>query len=164
MEFEKLLKEPTYKPVFISYIDDQIYHYHLLSFKQLEVLNNTVAAFNLSDFDTHVLIFKTCVVSPEITNDMKAGIISSVASFILDLSRNIDNLNEEIGILRNVYALNNWFEIIRSTIILAFPSYKPEEIECFDKPTLLKRFIQAENLLLLRDPEFKRVNFEIKKS
>lgn len=159
MEFNDLLKQD--RQVYCSSLFNTNYFYQLLTLKQLQTLENMAAAFSLSDMDRNEIVFKQCIIHPKGYKDEdKAGIVYSLGQYIYNESANFSQLNEQLPILHNVYSIRNPLDWMKITICVAFPIYKIEDFDTYDKHMLLKRFIQAEQLLKLKNPQYEFSKFE----
>ena len=84
-----------------------------------------------------------------VLDTLKAGVVSTVAGQALELSGpgDIDSTNQALEATRKVVS-GSIIEEIAVLICRAFPSYTPEDVDQMTWPTILKRVVQAESVLL----------------
>ena len=120
--------------------------------------------FPLSVFEDE--IFSKCVLDQSIVRQLpylKAGIVSTVVENIWNAScsNTVDGLNNSLEEARRESRLiaPAIHELV-STILLAFPAYRPEEVYGMDFNTLIKRAIDAEVKLLHSNVIQEPIRFE----
>lgn len=120
--------------------------------------------FPLSIFEDE--IFSKCVLDQSIVRQLpylKAGIVSTVVENIWNAScsNTVDGLNNSLEEARKESRLiaPAIHELV-STILLAFPAYRPEEVYGMDFNTLIKRAIDAEVKLLHSNVIQEPISFE----
>ena len=120
--------------------------------------------FPLSVFEDE--IFSKCVLDQSIVRQLpylKAGIVSTVVENIWNAScsNTVDGLNNSLEEARKESKLiaPAIHELV-STILLAFPAYRPEEVYGMDFNTLIKRAIDAEVKLLHSNVIQEPIRFE----
>ncbi len=84
--------------------------------------------------------------------DLPAGFTYSIGLLAMWLSGDCagETEKEDLIAARQQYASGSFFEYMRRVILLAFPAYKPGELDQFDRIELFNQFVLAEDLLAQR--------------
>lgn len=141
--------------------------YRLLSIHEYKVFRSLREAGVYSEFELWDLVFERCYLgNPLLLSDnLSAGLTMSVGRLILYLSGDCDQetLKDDLAVLRRQHPSDTVFEYMRSVIMTVF-SYKVEEMESWPRPTFLRNFTIAENVLSKQNPEYEKLDLSQIKS
>lgn len=128
--------------------------WRLLSLQEYDVFARLRQAEAILDIFLYEEVFNYCYVgnSDVINGNLPAGYFSSIGQVIMHLSGDggIGQEKTEILQARERYQASSVLETMKRTILVAFPSYLPEQVEAFNRVELLDRFTQAEYVLMQR--------------
>ena len=135
--------------------------YRLLSIHEYKVFRSLREAGVYSEFELWEEVFDRCFIGKTslLSENISAGLTLSVGRLILYLSGDCDQetLKQDLGALRMSHPPDSVFEYMRSVIMTVF-SYKIEEMESWARPTFLRNFTIAENVLSKQNPDYERLD------
>tara|TARA_Y100000310_G_C20688023_1_gene820339 strand:+ start:3316 stop:3978 length:663 start_codon:yes stop_codon:yes gene_type:complete len=137
--------------------------YRLLSLREYKVFHNLRSGGFVPPFTIAETVFERCYLGNYnlVTRDLPAGITISIGNLVMYLSGDCDSetLIDDIDTMRVIYPKDTVFEYMRAAILTVFP-YTLEDMENWDRVTLLKNFTVAENVLTKQRPEYERLNLK----
>ena len=129
--------------------------FRLLTWKQYTAYWQLMIKGNVIPAVIEQEIFKECVLEYDYIdqiNELRAGVISTVATLIMQLSGPVDikGFNPMLDTCRD--HIDTLDSQIIMVICRAFPAYKPEDIEEMPWSKVLMRLAQAERILMSKNP------------
>jgi len=87
-----------------------------------------------------------------INQKMPMGIPVSIGHLIMWLSGDceMETVKEQITHTRTLYGGGDLMEKLKRIILLAYPGYTPSELDKWNRVALLRRFVEAESMLIER--------------
>lgn len=138
-----------------SFPDGSSYTFRLLTLKEYRIFMGLRRGGVFTEQMLAYEAFKRCFVGNVelLDGNLPAGIPISIGSLILYWSGDCqyDTLIQDISAARENYNFQDVYEVMKRICIVAF-EYSPEEIEGWTRPTLLKRFVEAEAMLVFKMP------------
>lgn len=147
---------------------DLSFTYRLLSLKEYKVFRNLRDGGLASPFAIAESVFERCFMGNHrlLGKELPAGITITIGNLVMYLSGDCDSetLVHDIDMMRHTYPHDTVFEYMRAAILSVFP-YTLEDMDKWDRVTLLKNFTVAENVLTKQRPDYERLDLkEIKSS
>jgi len=144
------------------------FSYRLLTLKEYKVFRSIRDGGLVSPFTIAESVFERCYIGNynALPDTLPAGIAISIGNLVMYLSGDCDSdsLVHDIAAMRTVYPQDTVFEYMRAAILSVF-KYTLDEMDAWDRMTLLKHFAVAENVLSKQRPDYERLNLkEIKSS
>jgi hypothetical protein len=135
--------------------------YRLLSIHEYKVFRSLREAGVYSEFELWDLVFERCYIGNYrlLSDNLSAGLTMSVGRLILFLSGDCDQetLRDDLAVLRRQHPSDTVFEYMRSVVMTVF-SYKIQEMESWSRPTFLRNFTIAENILSKQNPDYEKLD------
>lgn len=133
--------------------------WRLLTLKEYRVFNALRESKILQPFSLYSQVFDRCYLGdPNMISEMlHAGIFISLGELIMWLSGDCmaTTQKEDLAAARKNYPANSVVEVMKRIVLIAFPAYKPEELENWTRNELIRKFTMGEALLVNREPEYK---------
>jgi len=141
--------------------------YRLLSLKEYKVYKSLRDGGVLPPLIINELVFERCYIGDKhlIDKGIPAGATVSIGGMIMFLSGDSDSetLAQDIKAMRQANPENTVFEYMRTAIVTAFPTTTIDQIESSTRPSFIKTFVIAENVLSKQNSEYSKLNLsEIK--
>ena len=134
------------------------FSYRLLTiqeYKRLNVLRN-VRPFYKWELEEEVFSYCYLGKASLLNESIPAGASISIGKLILWLSGDCDTIAvaKDIAISRKLNPANTLHEYMRAVILSAFPSYKLEDIESWNRLEFIRKFTVSENILKKKDESY----------
>ena len=147
---------------FIQFPDGTVVSFCPLSLKEFKTISLMKETFNLSTKEVFDILYEYCV--PEIDKPlsqdlMAAGISETVGLAIWNQSNPLKDLPARLEAKRISYN-EEIVDRLVMIVITAFPAYKVDELMDLPIDSLLELFVSAEKSLILRNPEYEKLEFE----
>ena len=160
----KLFERRKERPLSLTeFPNGLVVSFFLLSLKELDLLFKIKETFFLSNEDFYELIYDLTIHEesrPLIDDREHAGISVSVAQAVLKQSNpDIEEIKNKVFHFRKK-AEGNILDLFKTTIIVAFPAYKIEELEDYYIDDLIALFSKAEESLAQRNPNYQKISFQ----
>ncbi len=139
----------------------QQFTWRLLTLKEYRVFRALREGGIYNPLVLHNKVFNHCYLgNPATINEMlPAGLFVSIGELIMWLSGDCAGQSDrdDIEIARQTYHNSSVTEVMKRIILIAFSAYKPEELETWTRPRLIKTFTLAEAVLQNRG-EYEPIN------
>lgn len=134
------------------------FSYRLLTiqeYKRLDVLRR-VRPFNKWELEEEVFSYCYLGKTSLLNEEIPAGASVSIGKLILWLSGDCDTTGvvKDIAISRKLNPPDTLHEYMRAVILSAFPSYKLEDIENWNRLEFIRKFTVSENILKKKDESY----------
>ena len=124
-------------------------------YKRLNVLRNVR---DFSKWELEEEVFSYCYLGKAslLNESLPAGASISIGRLILWLSGDCDTQGvvKDIAISRKLNPADTLHEYMRAVILSAFPSYKLEDIESWNRLEFIRKFTISENILRKKDESY----------
>jgi hypothetical protein len=128
------------------------------------VFRSLKASSILNQDEIAMKVFERCFLGEIgfLSENLPAGILVSIGNLIMWLSGDCDNvtLMEDLERHQSMSPNNTVFAYIQAVIATVFPAYSLEDIESWDRESLLRRFTIAENILEKQREGYTRLKLE----
>lgn len=138
--------------------------FRLLTLKEYNRVTALREYLDLTEIGFYEEIYNYCVypIFRDLGGQVRAGVPASIGEFIYWASANTEAIENDIEMAR-YKALSNetmkFYDDLKCVIILAFPSYTPDDLDKKDRIELTELFTKAESMLQMRTKdEYKPIN------
>lgn len=142
--------------------------FRLLTLKEFRVFRSLRDGGYLHPMVVAQKVFERCYFGDPafLGGDLPAGIEISIGNLILWLSgdNELETLKQDLIRHRNQYQAGSVTEYMRRVICTAFPAYKWEELEGWDREQLIRMFVISESVLQNRVEGYKPLDIKDIKS
>lgn len=144
--------------------ENTVLRYRLLSLKEYNVFRSLRASNILNEYETAMKVFERCFLGEFglLDENLPAGILISIGNLIMWMSGDSDNITLMSDLERHQQMNPNdtVFAYIQAVLATVFPVYTIEDIESWDRETLLRKFTIAENILEKQREGYSRLKLE----
>lgn len=151
--------------LYFTKFDDRSYTYRLLTMREYQVFQGLRDTLGLHEWYVYLQVFHHVVLEPElISKNWPLGQLVTIGQLVMYLSGDArkNTVAEDIKAAREIMETDVLMEHMRKTILQAFVSYVPQDIQKLSYPEFVNQFALAEQLLAQRVPGFKLLDLEAK--
>ena len=144
--------------------ENTVLRYRLLSLKEYNVFRSLRASNILNEYEVAMKVFERCFLGEFglLSENLPAGILISIGNLIMWMSGDSDNytLMEDLERHQRMNPNDTVFAYIQAVLATVFPVYTIEDIESWDRESLLRKFTIAENILEKQRDGYSRLKLE----
>src|SRR3990167_1456634 len=138
--------------------------FRLLTIKEFNRASAIKDYLELADIAFYEQVYNYCVYPAfkDLGGQVRAGVLASVGEFIFWASSSTESIENDIEMARYKAissGAESFYNEMKEVVMLAFPSYTPDELDNKDRLELTQLFTRAESMMRLKTQgEYKPIN------